>query len=400
MQNVPSAERIRLCETATERQRRLASTLETLQAGDDWITEREGGLGRYFYELLRHLPAAGVNVHGLVAGAPTVTTSTHGVVTAFARTSDPLPRRLWQARKAASQLLAQHPIDLIVSHFALYGAVMPRTRPLVVHFHGPWARESAAEGTASLGVRAKLALEQSVYRRAQRLIVLSQAFRRELVEGYGIDAERVRIVPGGIDTERFQVQQTRAEARMQLGWPLDRPIAVVVRRQVRRMGLEELIDAAKVVVTQRPDWLLLLGGKGPIAGELQQRIEALGLQHHVRLLGRVSDADLPMVYRAADLSVVPSRSLEGFGLITLESLASGTPVLVTPTGGLPEIVAPFAPQCVFDDASAETMAAHLLDALDERMSLPDEAACRSYALRFSWSAIAEQVRAVYEEARR
>ncbi len=296
------------------------------------------------------------------------------------------------------RLLSRQRIDLIVSHFALYGAALPKSKPLVVHFHGPWARESAAEGTASMGVRAKLALERSVYRRAQRLIVLSQAFQRELVEGYGVDPERVRIVPGGIDTDRFHTQLTKKEARVQLGWPVDRPIAVVVRRQVRRMGLEELIDAAKVVVARRPDWLLLLGGKGPIADELQQRIDALGLQDHVRLLGRVSDADLPMVYRAADLSVVPSRSLEGFGLITLESLASGTPVLVTPTGGLPEIVAPFAPQCVFDDASAETMAAHLLDALDGRLAMPQEADCRAYALRFAWPAIAEHVRTVYEEA--
>ena len=139
--------------------------------------------------------------------------------------------------------------------------------------------------------------------------------------------------------------------------------------------------------------------QGRFQGELKTRVEELGLQQHVRLLGRIDDSILPVAYRAADLSVVPSRSLEGFGLVTLESLASGTPVYVTAVGGLPEVIRPFAPACVFRDSSAGGMASMMGDALSGLEQLPTEQACRDYAVRnFGWRTIASRVRAVYDEA--
>ena len=79
------------------------------------------------------------------------------------------------------------------------------------------------------------------------MIVLSRSFQGELVSRYGVDEDLTRVIPGGIDTERFNVSTTRSEARRQLGWPEDRPILLTVRRQVRRMGLENLIDAMEQV---------------------------------------------------------------------------------------------------------------------------------------------------------
>ena len=166
------------------------------------------------------------------------------------------------------------------------------------------------------------------------------------------------------------------------------------------MGLETLIDAAKLLVEQCPDVLVLLGGKGPIADELQKRIVELGLAHNVKRLGRIEDADLPLAYRAADMTVVPSQSLEGFGLITLESLASGTPAYVTPVGGLPEIVEPFAPQCIFANTRAEEIANVLKEALRGERPSPSDEACRAFAAQnFSWPRIVQRVRSVYDEAR-
>jgi glycosyltransferase involved in cell wall biosynthesis len=165
------------------------------------------------------------------------------------------------------------------------------------------------------------------------------------------------------------------------------------------MGLETLIDAAKLLIEQCPDVLVLLGGTGPIAEELQKRIVELGLTDNVRRLGRIEDADLPLAYRAANMTVVPSQSLEGFGLITLESLASGTPVFVTPIGGLPEIVEPFAPQCVFANTSAGEIANVLQEALRGERPTPSDQACRCFASdNFSWPQIAQRVRTVYDEA--
>jgi glycosyltransferase involved in cell wall biosynthesis len=376
--------------------------MQTLQIGDEWHTERSGGLNSYYFELLRHLGPTGTVAHGLVVGSDDVRVASKGQVVAFARPDARLPTRMLSLRRLALKQMAGNRVDLIASHFALYAVpILDRLKkiPTVVHFHGPWAAESDASGASSYQSRLKAGLERSVYARAKRLIVLSAAFKDVLIASYGVAADRVQVVPGGIDGDRFNTAVSRVEARRRLGWPTNRPIILTVRRQVRRMGLETLIDAAKLLIEQSPDVLVLLGGTGPIADELQKRIVELGLVDHVRRLGRIEDADLPLAYRAADMTVVPSQSLEGFGLITLESLASGTPVYVTPVGGLPEIVEPFAPQCIFANTSAGEIANVLKEALRGERPVPSDEACRSFAgENYSWPQIVRRVRTVYDEA--
>lgn len=376
--------------------------MRTLQIGNEWHTETAGGLNSYYFELLRHLASTGTDVRGLVAGSDAVHSASNGQAVSFAPPDSMLPQRLLAVRRLVFKQLSQNKIDVIASHFALY--TMPildllKKIPTVVHFHGPWAAESSAEGARSYKSQAKAALERRVYTRARRLIVLSRAFKDELIAGYGIAENKIEIVPGGVDLDRFNTGISRTEARRQLGWPTNRPIILTVRRQVRRMGLETLLDAAKILAAEFPDVLILLGGTGPIADELQQRIVEFGLEHNVRRLGRVEDADLPLAYRAADMTVVPSQSLEGFGLITLESLASGTPVYVTPVGGLPEIVKPFAPECIFANTNADEMARVLEEALRGERPTPADQACRAFAAdNFSWSLVAQRVRNVYDQA--
>ncbi|MGF6806856.1 glycosyltransferase involved in cell wall biosynthesis [Paraburkholderia sp. Clong3] len=174
---------------------------------------------------------------------------------------------------------------------------------------------------------------------------------------------------------------------------------LAVRRLVRRMGLEDLIDAVKLLKRSAPDVLLLIAGKGRLEGELEARIADAGLEHNVKLLGFVPDQHLAALYRAANLSVVPTVALEGFGLITVESLASGTPVLVTPVGGLPEAVAGLSPDLVLPETGAAAIAAGLAGALNGTLKLPDADACRRYAReRFDNAVIAKRVAAVYAEA--
>jgi len=170
---------------------------------------------------------------------------------------------------------------------------------------------------------------------------------------------------------------------------------------VRRMGLEDLVASIAQARADVPDLLLLIAGSGPLAADLQGRIQAAGLQDAVRLLGFVPDAQLPIAYRAADLSIVPSVALEGFGLIVAESLAAGTPALVTAIGGLPETLDRLAPQCVIQERGPRALAAALAGALRGRIPLPSAEACARYAReRFDWSVIASRVGAVYAEATR
>jgi glycosyltransferase involved in cell wall biosynthesis len=119
----------------------------------------------------------------------------------------------------------------------------------------------------------------------------------------------------------------------------------------------------------------------------------------VKLLGYVPDADLPLAYRAADITIVPSTSLEGFGLVAAESLAAGTPAVVTPVGGLPEVVRGLAPQWVLAGTAATDLAEGIIGALTGRLGGPGPDACAAYArANFDWPVIAARVRGVYAEA--
>jgi len=139
---------------------------------------------------------------------------------------------------------------------------------------------------------------------------------------------------------------------------------------------------------------LLIAGRGPLQSELAGRIGGLSLEHNVRLLGFLPDEHLPLAYRAADLSVVPTQALEGFGLIALESLAAGTPAVVTPVGGLPEVTGPLASSLVFESADSGAMAQRLIELLEGK-GTPDSMACRNYASEFAWHNIIGNVADAY-----
>jgi glycogen(starch) synthase len=377
-------------------------TLAVLATGNAWFTEQAGGMERYFAGLMARAAGAGLDCRGLVTGSPAVAASSGGRVTAYAPTKALLLSRLWAARRAVAAAVADRPVDLWASHFALYAyPVLRQLRrlPHVVHFHGPWADEGAREGEWSPTVFVKRQIERRVYHSADRLIVLSDAFRGVLCDTYAVDPARVIVIPGGVDVDRFDIPTTRAEAREQLGWPADRRVVLCVRRLVRRMGLHLLLDAVEQLRGRHPDLLCLIAGKGPLTDELAAAIAARDLGGHVRLLGFVPDERLPLAYRAADLSVVPTEAFEGFGLITIESLAAGTPTLVTPVGGLPEVVRPLSPALVTGAATAAALTERLGDWLSGAMAVPTAAQCLSYARTgYDWPTVARRVADVYRAA--
>jgi len=163
------------------------------------------------------------------------------------------------------------------------------------------------------------------------------------------------------------------------------------------MGLIELLEAwSKIDAHAASHMRLMIAGQGPLLPELQRRIAELGLSEQVTMLGYLSDQNLAAFYQACDLTVVPSRQLEGFGLVVLESLAAGTPVLASDVGGLAETLEAFSPELVVKGASADEWTQRLADAAAGRLTLPTGEAARAFARTFSWSRAAdEHVRRVY-----
>ena len=355
-----------------------------------------GGADRYFAGLLQGLESSDENFTAAAFGDLAVASEDSS-----RRSLGPDGMSLWK-RWFALRKLGGHLPDscaVVASHFALYALPLLgllKNTAHVVHFHGPWAEESAGERQNPWVVWIKRLVERRVYDSADRFIVLSQAFRDVLIKGYGVPSRKIAVIPGGVDTTHFQPVDQR-EARRRMNWPEDKKIVFCVRRMVRRMGLENLIDAFGRVAAGQPNAVLILAGKGPLLAELQSRANAIGLPERIVFPGFIPDGDLPAAYSAADFSLVPSQSLEGFGLITLESLACGTPVLVTPVGGLPETVHPLDPSLVLAGCQVEDIARGLRYGFSH--PLPSRDRCRDYVRsNFSWPVIARRVVSVYQEA--
>jgi glycosyltransferase involved in cell wall biosynthesis len=245
-----------------------------------------------------------------------------------------------------------------------------------------------------------MAVERLAYRRSGRFIVLSNSSARLLGDTYGIPHDRITVIPGGVDLQRFRPDADTREVRSRLGLPHDRPLLLTVRRLVQRMGLDGLLMAMSLVMRRVPDALLLIGGEGPARVALERRVEDLGLAASVRFLGRVPDDLLAGYLAAADVAVVPSTALEGFGMATLEALACGTPVVGTPVGATPELLSGLEPRLVCEDASADALAATLSDAILGSAWLPSRHACRAFAEGYGWDRVVPRVEAVFRESAR
>ena len=376
--------------------------MRSFHTGLSWSTAGAGGSGRIIEILARSLPAEGIAVAGAVMAPADVAVQTGGQFQLLAPAGASWVERPLVSRRTVRASLDRLRPQILASHFAL--DTLPvldllGKRPFVMHFHGPWAEESRVQdGDGPMKVWGKRLLEREVYRRADRIITLSAAFASILVDVYGVPREKLRVVPGAVDLERFHLPASRQETRERLGWPVDPPILVAVRRLVPRMGLENLIRALAVVRAEFPEVLLYIAGKGPLAASLQALVRLLGLERNVFLLGFVPEPQLVAMYQAADLNVVPTLVLEGFGLAVAESLAAGTPTLVTPIGGLPEVVTALSPGLITRSPSVADLAVSLRAYLAGELAVPSAQSCRSYAeANFSAALMARRTAAVYRE---
>jgi glycosyltransferase involved in cell wall biosynthesis len=166
------------------------------------------------------------------------------------------------------------------------------------------------------------------------------------------------------------------------------------------MGIENLLKCVRILKKDHAAVHLILGGEGAESKSLGNMIEELGISDSVTMTGFIPPDLLPRYYGAADFFILPSRYLEGFGLVTPESMACGTPVLGTPVGGTKEILGHFDPEFLFRDTSAEAMAKGIQKAIGKYLTNGKQYAAlrvrsREYAARnYSWQRHIDQLRSI------
>ncbi|MBE9033658.1 glycosyltransferase family 4 protein [aff. Roholtiella sp. LEGE 12411] len=375
-----------------------SASASILTLGLGWFPQTPGGLERYIYELTHKLAANQDQVELCGVGLPEAEQNLPIKLTNLASPDSAIWQRLWSIRTNFKKTRVSKP-DAINLHFALYSFpildLLPKGVPITFNFHGPWASESQQEVVnkrLSIVLKHWL-IEQSTYNCCDRFIVLSKAFGKILHQQYQIPWSKIHVIPGGVDLSKFQTNLSPQEARIQLGWPSNRRILFTSRRLVHRVGLDKLLEAMATIKPRIPDIWLAIAGRGHIQATLQQQATELGLDDNVKFLGFIPDEQLPIAYQAADLTVMPSQSFEGFGLAIVESLACGTPVMCTPVGGMPEILEAFSPDLITTSIEASSITEKLENVLLGNIPIPSREACRQYATtHYDWNKIAQEVR--------
>jgi D-inositol-3-phosphate glycosyltransferase len=233
--------------------------------------------------------------------------------------------------------------DLIHAHYWLSGvaALALKTRwsvPVLQMFHTLGRlKNRVARSAAELEPAVRVEEETRIVSEADRIVAANVVERAELLRDYAAHPSRIATIPCGVDTDLF-TPGDRAEARQRLGLD-DRPVLLWVGRMAPIKGLDTLLDTVARLREGGQDMrLLVVGGDAdePTSGHetsLRHRIARLGLVDSVRFVGPQPQSVLPLYYAAADLTVLPSY-YESFGMVALEAMACGSPVIASRVGGL------------------------------------------------------------------
>ncbi len=217
--------------------------------------------------------------------------------------------------------------DTVLATLASIGKVGFRVRTV----HGA---PEPFEGTQALKMRLYSLLDRCANRwLADRVVAVSERLRAELTDAY--PAEKLRCIHNGIDVETHRTPSQPPIDREQLGVGGDEFAVGVVGRLTAVKGIDVFLESARLIAQANPAARFVVIGDGPLRRTLERQAGGQGLSGRVIFLGHRDDA--ARIVGALDLLMIPSRS-EGIPMVLLEALASGTPVVASRVGGIPEVV--------------------------------------------------------------
>ncbi|MCI0496842.1 MAG: glycosyltransferase family 4 protein [Thermoplasmata archaeon] len=364
-----------------------------------------GGIQRHVRDLSTALGMAGHEVHLVIEGKQV---HIHENVTVHTVRPIPLPRLTAGQYVSLSLLAARRArrLDVDVTHVhSMYGfgqALMGRG-PTVATLHGTQVCElrAAASSGGTLNHLAtdsvSVVMEGYVARKARRLIAVSEENRRDIVSQYEVPPGKISVIPNGVWPDDHSVSD------------MSMPEVVAVGRLHERKGFDLLIRAFARAAPEVGDHRLTIVGSGEMESRLRALARKEGVGGRVRFAGHLPDRELRSLLSHARLLAMPSR-YEGFGMVMVEGMASGLPVLATRVGAAPEVIehgvngflaGPEAPGDPSMEArTIETLAASLAEALSDvgRLGRMGAQARRTAVGRFSWTSVAASTAEVYRAA--
>ncbi|MBL7063830.1 MAG: glycosyltransferase [Anaerolineae bacterium] len=301
--------------------------------------------------------------------------------------------------------------DILHSHYWLSGVVARELRgrwstPIVHMFHTLGKmKDAVAQRPEERETARRIAVETEIMRFADVLIAATPAEKEQLARLYSADPSRIRVISPGVDTERFYPIPA-AQAKERIGLCPDRRIILFVGRIEPLKGIDNLLQAMAQIIGGRPELgevlcVPIIGGDPDRIREddemvrLQELREELGIGDVVTFLGAKDQDTLQYYYSAAEMVVMPS-DYESFGMVALEAMACGTPVIASDVGGLPFLVRHGRTGYRVPARDPATLAAKITQLLTDeglRRRVGQRAAC--WAESYAWPRIADRIEAVY-----
>ena len=291
--------------------------------------------------------------------------------------------------------------DYDIVHDHSYGCFLLNKTNIITTAHSTWWGEHQGFKGQELGLTEMSMnslypflsrLEKSSLSQYARIIAVSEFLKKELVDQYGLPANDITVVPNGIEKDFFDKVDT-SMVRKELGLAKDDVVLFYLGRLSARKGLQLLLDAFKELSKQNPKLKLVIGGVGEYEATIKEFIKDNRLQDSLLFVGNVPDSRLKAYYSDFDIFVLPSL-YETFGIVLLEAMSQGTPVVATRIGGIPEVVGDSGVIVKPDSASLAAGIKKMVDDAALRKRLGKKA--REQAKRYLWSSVVKQVETVYE----
>jgi glycosyltransferase involved in cell wall biosynthesis len=306
----------------------------------------------------------------------------------------------------------QQATDYVQTFIRVTKKVVADFKPDIIHAQHLWITPYAAlksgipyvvtvHGTDLMGFKKdkryhKYALEGA--NNATKIITISRQVHNDTLDLYKLSEEKMKLNPNGFDDDMFK-PKTITKKEITEKFRIDKfPNKLVgfVGKFTDFKGIDVLIKAARIVTDEVPEVVFVLAGDGQLMPEMKQLAVELKLGN-IYFLGHQTQVDVASLYSSADVSVVPSR-IEPFGLVAIEALGCGTPVVATNAGGLPDFINNDVGQLI-EMENVDALARALIEELKNNTKLTKGKYAREYAVEnYSWKKTLQNVIEIYKEA--